>query len=616
MLGEQAPRRSCRPAAVTAYSRRQDQIDAAGPDGAVRGLAYCRTLSDMTDEWVVDVFDQAIAEHRRRQGAGRAARRRRLRAGRTGAVQRPRHGARARRQGRELRSKVTPLASALWYPLWDAGVKLGHAVRIVERPDRDLAGTTSTPPRRCSRARPLAGDDELARQAMAAGLEVWRRRAAQSGGAPRTWCVARQARGERGRVPARTRSQGRPRRSARRPDRCGGPRSAGLIVRAADEADLARLLRRPRCAPGSRSTSRPSGPAMSLRLEDQDAAAARGRLEPTPTTLMASVAAAARTVGVDRRRDLAIARSARTNVPPNRAVGAGHHRCSTARSSCADGAHPADDQALVLTRGRRRRRASTSASDGSPSTGSSRTSRAGRATGPSAPDRSSWLCCSKDIGRSPALEALDQRELFGRLLPEWEPGPVEAAAQRLPPLHRRSPPLGDGRQRRRARADRVEPARPARARRAAPRHRQGVPGRSHRGRHGARARDRPRGSGSGRATSTRWWRWSSTTCCCPMSRCAATSPTRPRSSKVADAVETVERLELLACAHRRRLDGHRPVGVGLVEGGARRRPRRPACVTCSAAASHRGDLAAVPRCRDAAHRWRTATVDVRRERRP
>ena len=68
MLGEQATRRSCRPAAVTAYSRRQDQIDAAGPDGAVRGLAYCRTLSDMTDEWVVDVFDQAIAEHRPDKG--------------------------------------------------------------------------------------------------------------------------------------------------------------------------------------------------------------------------------------------------------------------------------------------------------------------------------------------------------------------------------------------------------------------------------------------------------------------------------------------------------------------------------------------------------------------
>ena len=31
-------------------------------------------------------------------------------------------------------------------------------------------------------------------------------------------------------------------------------------------------------------------------------------------------------------------------------------------------------------------------------------------------------------------------------------------------------------------------------------------------------------------TSTCWWRWSSTTCCCPMSRCDATSPTRRRSS--------------------------------------------------------------------------------------
>ena len=34
----------------------------------MRGLAYCRTLSDMTDEWVVDVFDRAIADHRLDRG--------------------------------------------------------------------------------------------------------------------------------------------------------------------------------------------------------------------------------------------------------------------------------------------------------------------------------------------------------------------------------------------------------------------------------------------------------------------------------------------------------------------------------------------------------------------
>ena len=86
----------------------------------------------------------------------------------------------------------------------------------------------------------------------------------------------------------------------------------------------------------------------------------------------------------------------------------------------------------------------------------------------------------------PVLEALDQRELFSRLLPEWEP--VRSKPQRNA-YHR----FTVDRHLWEAAANAAEsgrpggPPRPARDGRAAARHRQGIPGRSHRGRHGHRA---------------------------------------------------------------------------------------------------------------------------------
>ena len=48
------------------------------------------------------------------------------------------------------------------------------------------------------------------------------------------------------------------------------------------------------------------------------------------------------------------------------------------------------------------------------------------------------------------IEALDQRGLWTRVLPEWEPTRLASAAQRLPHLHRRPAPGGGRRRRGRA----------------------------------------------------------------------------------------------------------------------------------------------------------------------
>ena len=55
------------------------------------------------------------------------------------------------------------------------------------------------------------------------------------------------------------------------------------------------------------------------------------------------------------------------------------------------------------------------------------------------------------------IEALDQRGLWVRVLPEWEPTRSQAAAQRLPPLHRRPAPRRGRRRRRAARRPRRRP---------------------------------------------------------------------------------------------------------------------------------------------------------------
>ena len=70
-------------------------------------------------------------------------------------------------KAKEVRSKIEPIATALWYPLWDAGVKLGHAVRTLKE-QVDLARDRSrfghgaahrAAARRRRRTRPRGGGD-------------------------------------------------------------------------------------------------------------------------------------------------------------------------------------------------------------------------------------------------------------------------------------------------------------------------------------------------------------------------------------------------------------------------------------------------------------------------
>ncbi len=156
----------------TTLTTRRDELIA---DPTLGGLALCRALSDATDELIVGLYADAVA------GLGRRPK---------GAVALVAVGGYGRRElapysdvdvllvheGR--RTAVDEVATALWYPLWDARLKLGHAVRSLSEQltlaDEDLDTATAL-----LSARPLAGDEELGSRLVRDGLARFRRHGRQ-----------------------------------------------------------------------------------------------------------------------------------------------------------------------------------------------------------------------------------------------------------------------------------------------------------------------------------------------------------------------------------------------------------------------------------------------------
>ena len=401
-------------APVTPTIRRQQQLEAAGPDGTERGLAYCRRLCDITDEWVIELFDRVMSAHRLDKG--------RVALLATGGYGRGElapfsdldlllvHDLKAK----EVRSKIEPIATALWYPLWDAGVKLGHAVRTLKE-QVELAKTDLDSATALLTARPLAGDDELAREVVETGVRLWAAHGAQHIESLRVRVRARES--EETEVAYRLDPDLK--------DGHGGLRdvqslwwanAAGMHMSAGDEADLTRcydMLLRARVALHL-STER-SGDV--LRLEEQDATAAQGGWTDADA-LMASVAVAGRTVAWLCEENWGRGDLTKTK-PVDRAVAPGVVLVDGEIELVA-GADPAADQTLVL-------KAAVAAARNDV--------RIGRATLDLLHREIEGWSGNWPVGATgelvallleghraiPVLEALDQRELFSRLLPEWEP---------------------------------------------------------------------------------------------------------------------------------------------------------------------------------------------------
>jgi [protein-PII] uridylyltransferase len=257
-------------------------------DASLRGTAFSDAWRGAVDPWLVARFDEACAA-----GAASAP---------TGPVALIAVGGYGRGDlapGSDLdllllhADKEVPaaLAEKLWYPIWDEGLKLGHAVR---RPSEALALAaddvdTATSLLSC---RHLAGDAELTEQLAADALALWTKRSKRFLGLLRDGVAARQAQhGEvafllepelkEGRGGLRDIHALRWAEAARSVLELGDPEALDAAERVLFDARVEL----------HRATGRPSD---RLTLQDQDAVGAA--LGVSADELMANIAQAARTV--------------------------------------------------------------------------------------------------------------------------------------------------------------------------------------------------------------------------------------------------------------------------------------------------------------------------------
>ena len=133
------------------------------------GRDFCRALSDATDRWLIKLFDAAREQHPKSPKIALIA---------VGGYGRgelaPFSDLDVLVIHRSKPERVEALASAMWYPIWDAGIALGHAVRRADeqealaKSDIDTASSLVT-------GRFLAGDERMARQVIDQAQVAWRR---------------------------------------------------------------------------------------------------------------------------------------------------------------------------------------------------------------------------------------------------------------------------------------------------------------------------------------------------------------------------------------------------------------------------------------------------------
>ena len=145
------------------------------------------------------------------------------------------------------RSDIGTLADKVWYPIWDEGLKLGHAVRTT-REALALAADDLDTATSLLQIRHLAGDAERSPTDLAErALQQWQKRSKRWLGELARRVRERHERGRRGGLPPRARPQGGSRRPARRRTRSDWAEAARSLLWEGDDAVLERRLRR-RCS--------------------------------------------------------------------------------------------------------------------------------------------------------------------------------------------------------------------------------------------------------------------------------------------------------------------------------------------------------------------------------
>ncbi len=138
-------------------------------DGTLVGRRLCRAYSDLVDGWLAELLAAAEAEC----GAGGVA-----------LVAVGGYGRAELSQQADIdvillhggRRDIGTLADRVWYPIWDEGLKLGHAVRT-PREALALAADDLDTATSLLQVRHVAGDEDLTDDLARRGIEQWQKRA-------------------------------------------------------------------------------------------------------------------------------------------------------------------------------------------------------------------------------------------------------------------------------------------------------------------------------------------------------------------------------------------------------------------------------------------------------
>lgn len=141
-------------------------------DMSLAGLTACHALSDVTDAWLAEIFNSAIAGEKKRDDIVLIA------VGGYGRRELSPHSDLDILLVHKSVKNIGDIASKIWYPIWDAGIKLGHAVRTpketVQLCTTDLDTATSL-----VTARVIAGNQKLGTELIREASTSWKKNGRQ-----------------------------------------------------------------------------------------------------------------------------------------------------------------------------------------------------------------------------------------------------------------------------------------------------------------------------------------------------------------------------------------------------------------------------------------------------